>query len=140
MDFNSLLKAMENSKGVPTASMFKQIDQARVSGTLKKPPLSHVLEVINSRPPVMFPEVEFDQFKYSPLPTPTSIRLLAVGPEDENGLLRCFLDTFDLNDEPLYNCLSYTWVCRRWQALAVLLMSNRAIPFQREVCGPGLMK
>ncbi len=113
MDLDGLVQAMEKSKGIATTSMLKQIDQARISGRLKPPPLSHVVEVFNSRPPVVFPEVQFDQYKYSPLPTPTSIRLLAVGPEDENGLLRCLLTTFDLNDGPLYNCLSYTWASRK---------------------------
>jgi hypothetical protein len=111
MDLNGLVDALEKTKGVPTASLFKEIDQGRVSGMLKKPSLSHFLKDINSRPPIVFPEVEFDQFSYSPLPTPTSIRLLKVGPPDENGLLRCFLDTVDLSDELLYNCLIYTWVC-----------------------------
>jgi hypothetical protein len=118
MDFDGLQEAIEKSKGVPTASILKQIEQGRISGTLQKPSLSDFLKVVNSRPPIVFPEVEYDEFKYSPLPTPTSIRLLRIGPEDETGLLRCFLDTVDLNDEPQYNCLSYTWVCSRWRSLS----------------------
>jgi hypothetical protein len=114
MDFNGLLEGVGRSKGVPTASLLKEIDQGRVSGTLKKLPLADFLKVVNSRPPIVFPEVETVPFEYTPLPTATSIRLMRIGPEDEDGLLRCFLDTVDLSDEPLFNCLSYTWVWRRW--------------------------
>ena len=110
MDFNGLRQAIENSRGIPTAALMHEIDRGRVSGTLKKPPLSNFLQMINSRPPPVFPEVETDPFTYSPLPTATSIRLLKIGPEDEDGLLRCFLETVDLHARPLFHCLSYTWV------------------------------
>jgi hypothetical protein len=114
MDANALQEEVGRSKGVPTASLLKQIDQGIVSGTLEKGSLADFLKVVNSRPPIVFPEVETVPFEYTPLPTATSIRLLRIGPEDEDGLLRCFLDTVDLNDEPLFNCLSYTWVWCRW--------------------------
>ncbi len=140
MDLNGLFKAVEASKGVPTKSLFREIDQGRVCGTLKKPSLSHFLKAINSRPPIEFPEVQFDQFNYLPLPTPTSICILRVGPKDENGLLRCLLDTVDLNDEPLYNCLSNTWVRRSLAFFYVFPTLNKATLSQRKLCGPSLMK
>jgi hypothetical protein len=114
MDLNGLQEAVGRSKGVLTASLLKEIDQGRVSGTLERPPLADFLKDVHSRPPIVFPQVEIVPFEYTPLPTATSIRLLEIGPEDEDGLLRCFLDTVDLNDEPLFNCLSYTWVWCRW--------------------------
>jgi hypothetical protein len=112
MDLNGLLEALGRSNGVLSASLLKEIAQGRVSGTLKGPPLADFLKEVNSRPPIVFPQVETAPFKYTPLPTATSIRLLRIGPEDEDGLLRCFLETVDLNGEPLFNCLSYTWVWR----------------------------
>ena len=54
-------------------------------------------------------------FAYTPLPTPTSIRLLRIKEEeinDEFDLYRpihCSLETVDLNDPPRYDALSYTW-------------------------------
>ncbi|KAK0609423.1 heterokaryon incompatibility protein-domain-containing protein [Immersiella caudata] len=48
------------------------------------------------------------ELQYSPLPTPTSIRLLEVlpvsGPE-----IHCSLTTIDLNDNPTFDAISYTW-------------------------------
>ncbi|KAH0536279.1 hypothetical protein FGG08_006840 [Glutinoglossum americanum] len=47
-------------------------------------------------------------YGYSPLPSETSIRLLQIlSGADEP--IRCSLEVADLGDEPLYDCLSYTW-------------------------------
>ncbi|RSM12358.1 hypothetical protein CEP52_002547 [Fusarium oligoseptatum] len=54
---------------------------------------------------------------YDPLPTPTSIRVLQVHPEefanefDFYSTPRCSLVVKDLNDDPVYDALSYTWNC-----------------------------
>ncbi|RSL85494.1 hypothetical protein CDV31_016557 [Fusarium ambrosium] len=54
---------------------------------------------------------------YDPLPTPTSIRVLQVHPEEfENefdfySTPRCSLVVRDLDDDPVYDALSYTWDC-----------------------------
>ncbi|RSL91392.1 hypothetical protein CEP51_000329 [Fusarium floridanum] len=54
---------------------------------------------------------------YDPLPTPTSIRVLQVHPEEfENefdfySTPRCSLVVKDLDDDPVYDALSYTWGC-----------------------------
>ncbi|KAI9767094.1 MAG: hypothetical protein M1840_005883 [Geoglossum simile] len=47
-------------------------------------------------------------YKYSALPSETSIRLLEIlsGPEEP---IQCTLKVVDLGDSPLYDCLSYTW-------------------------------
>ncbi|KAH0559693.1 hypothetical protein GP486_003790 [Trichoglossum hirsutum] len=47
-------------------------------------------------------------YEYSPLPSKTSIRLLQILSRAEEPI-RCSLEVVDLNDEPLYDCLSYTW-------------------------------
>jgi hypothetical protein len=47
-------------------------------------------------------------FEYAPLPTASSIRLLEIHGE-EGGLFSCSIETLDLDDRPIYNCLSCTW-------------------------------
>ncbi|KAK4446257.1 heterokaryon incompatibility protein-domain-containing protein [Podospora aff. communis PSN243] len=51
---------------------------------------------------------ELPHLQYSPLPTPTSIRLLEIlpvlGPE-----IHCSLIEVDLDDNPVFDALSYTW-------------------------------
>lgn len=46
----------------------------------------------------------------APLPTLTSIRLLEILKRSEDGLFSCSLESFDLDNRPIYNCLSYAWV------------------------------
>ncbi|GIK05334.1 hypothetical protein Aspvir_009441 [Aspergillus viridinutans] len=48
-------------------------------------------------------------YDYEPLPNPTSIRLLRVDQKDPDGLIHCTIKSVDLNDEPLYHAMSYTW-------------------------------
>lgn len=60
-----------------------------------------------------------ENFKYQPLPKPTSIRLVSLIPREDptrlpptlNGvpLLRLSLSTVDLQNAPHYHALSYTW-------------------------------
>ncbi|KFY16928.1 hypothetical protein V492_01007, partial [Pseudogymnoascus sp. VKM F-4246] len=51
-----------------------------------------------------------EEYTYSPLPTPTSIRLLHIGKrDDESGLFHCSIKTVDLEDAPWYYAFSYTW-------------------------------
>ena len=50
-----------------------------------------------------------NRYHYSPLPTPSSIRLLRRLGDTSNGLLSFALDTVDLRNRPQYHCLSYTW-------------------------------
>ncbi|KAN0110618.1 HET domain containing protein [Hyaloscypha variabilis] len=47
-------------------------------------------------------------FKYSPLPTPISVRLLNIHP-DPSSTIHCSIQIADLDDSPLYDALSYTW-------------------------------
>ncbi|KIM95698.1 hypothetical protein OIDMADRAFT_171156 [Oidiodendron maius Zn] len=53
------------------------------------------------------PDVE--NYSYTPLPTPTSIRLLRIGERDDAGFLRCSIKIVDLADAPWYYAFSYTW-------------------------------
>lgn len=62
------------------------------------------------------PDFEFTTYRYEPLPTPSSIRLLSVAPQRENGptvggtpLIYCTLKTVDLDTAPEFKALSYTW-------------------------------
>ncbi len=110
MDLNSFEEAITKSKGVPTTSLFAGISRGLAQGTLKLPSFSQLLETLNRRPPDTFPAVENEDYTYSPLPTPTSLRLLKFCGIDEDGLLRCSLTVVDLEEQPLFNCLSYTWV------------------------------
>lgn len=48
-------------------------------------------------------------YTYTPLPTPTSIRLIHIGERDGSGLCCCSLKTVDLVDSPWYYAFSYTW-------------------------------
>lgn len=51
-----------------------------------------------------------DAFEYSPLPTPTSIRLLKIEPScGVQDMVHCSLTVVDLADGPVYDALSYTW-------------------------------
>lgn len=66
-----------------------------------------------SAPPADF---NFDLYKYEPLPTPTSIRLLSAHQQHHpkptifgKPILECTLRTVDLADSPRYKALSYTW-------------------------------
>src|SRR5437667_12433709 len=45
---------------------------------------------------------------YNSLPTPSSIRLLEVLPSPD-GEISCALVTADLDDDPVFDALSYTW-------------------------------
>ncbi|KAK7536951.1 heterokaryon incompatibility protein-domain-containing protein [Phyllosticta citribraziliensis] len=56
------------------------------------------------------------QFKYDALPSPSSIRLVTILPPGDgdtpicgNAIIKCRLETVDLNDTPVYDALSYTW-------------------------------
>jgi hypothetical protein len=61
---------------------------------------------------VMAPEghrlTQLPPFKYSPLPTPTSVRLLNIHP-DPSSTIHCSIQIADRDDSPLYDALSYTW-------------------------------
>lgn len=48
-------------------------------------------------------------YKYAPLPSPTCIRLLEIAPCSEKSILRCSLNTFELQEAPSFRALSYTW-------------------------------
>jgi hypothetical protein len=50
-----------------------------------------------------------DSYQYQTLPTPTSIRLLNVNGKEGNGTLHISMKTVDLDDNPLFHALSYTW-------------------------------
>ena len=48
-------------------------------------------------------------FQYSHLEGPTSIRLLRIHPGGPEDIVSCSLRVVDLNHEPVYTALSYTW-------------------------------
>lgn len=48
-------------------------------------------------------------YPYKPLPTPTSIRLLKLGPSRGGTPRRAKLIVVDLKNSPKYDCLSYVW-------------------------------
>lgn len=48
-------------------------------------------------------------YKYKPLPSPTSIRLLELLPSEDRRVVRCSLKAFELEDVPPFRALSYTW-------------------------------
>ena len=50
-----------------------------------------------------------EPYIYTPLPSPSSIRLLHRLRRADDGLLNFSLETVDLRDQPKYHCLSYTW-------------------------------
>ncbi|KAF2681084.1 hypothetical protein K458DRAFT_310422 [Lentithecium fluviatile CBS 122367] len=48
-------------------------------------------------------------YQYTPLPSPTSIRLLELVPSEDQRVVQCSLRAFELEDAPLFFALSYTW-------------------------------
>ncbi|KAM0426108.1 hypothetical protein ACHAPT_008739 [Fusarium lateritium] len=61
-------------------------------------------------------QFEFKTYEYDPLPTPSSIRLLSLATQRNNGpavcgtpLIECALRTVDLAASPDFKALSYTW-------------------------------
>ncbi|KAL9608794.1 MAG: hypothetical protein Q9167_006381 [Letrouitia subvulpina] len=59
-------------------------------------------------------EKKLEPFKYRKLPTPRSIRLLAVLPDDD-GRIRCRMATVDLDSKRSFIALSYTWGDPLWR-------------------------
>lgn len=60
-------------------------------------------------------------FLYTPLPTPTSIRLLKLNSPGSGGLLAAKLISADLADHPRYHTLSYTWgnpIMPKWSEIS----------------------
>ncbi|KAK5657592.1 hypothetical protein OQA88_3167 [Cercophora sp. LCS_1] len=62
-------------------------------------------------PPPPPPRKGLGQYRYTPLPTPTSVRLLRVEPllKLEQSEVRCRMEIVDLTQEPEFIALSYTW-------------------------------
>lgn len=54
-------------------------------------------------------QIPIEDFHYDPLPTPTSIRLVQFAGRDPSGHPQVKLKTVDLEDNPSYHALSYTW-------------------------------
>ncbi|KAK4034957.1 heterokaryon incompatibility protein-domain-containing protein [Parachaetomium inaequale] len=50
-----------------------------------------------------------EPYQYQPLPTLTSIRVLKVIGKEEDGTVHVSLKTVDLDDNPAFYALSYTW-------------------------------
>jgi len=50
-----------------------------------------------------------EEYQYSPLPTPTSIRLFRVEKKDNANNFHCSMKVVDLRDNPWYHAFSYTW-------------------------------
>lgn len=48
-------------------------------------------------------------YKKKPLLTPTSIRILAIERGKESDVLQCKFKVVDLNDDPVFEALSYVW-------------------------------
>jgi hypothetical protein len=48
-------------------------------------------------------------YQYEPLPEGRLIRLASLSHEGDEEVPRCSLETFDLNNLPVYHALSYTW-------------------------------
>jgi hypothetical protein len=63
------------------------------------------------------------EFEHAPLPKPTCIRLLDLQPGDLKDVVQCRLRVVDLDDDPEYSCLSYTWKREH-------LLNPSAIPFR----------
>lgn len=62
-----------------------------------------------------------DQFEYQQLSDPTSIRLLYIEPGNRTEVIRCSLRTANLNKEPKYVALSYSWQEERWSAVNAIV-------------------
>jgi Heterokaryon incompatibility protein (HET) len=82
--------------------------------TLERLPKPGTMGATPSKPAPTYPpeglcSIEAE-YEYTPLPTPTSIRLLTVESSGIQGI-HCTLDVFDLQKNPIYIALSYTWGC-----------------------------
>jgi hypothetical protein len=49
------------------------------------------------------------KYEYQPLPSPTCIRLLQINPASVRGVIQCSLKTYELQESPRFQALSYTW-------------------------------
>ncbi|KAK3359616.1 heterokaryon incompatibility protein-domain-containing protein [Lasiosphaeria hispida] len=65
-------------------------------------PVHNVRDILRGRAPR-------SAYKYEPLPSPTSIRLLQLQYNRATDEIRCSLHPFELKDAPPYHALSYTW-------------------------------
>ncbi|KAF2802208.1 HET-domain-containing protein, partial [Mytilinidion resinicola] len=62
---------------------------------------------------------------YTPLKNETSIRLLRIKGDHGAGVLRCTMTEADLDDNPVYEALSYTWQKDQSGFLEVVSLSSR---------------
>ncbi|KAI1855263.1 hypothetical protein JX265_006594 [Neoarthrinium moseri] len=51
-----------------------------------------------------------DPFSYTPLPLPSSIRLLKIEPGSPTDIVRCSIRSVDLKKPPSFTALSYSWM------------------------------
>ncbi|KAK0720156.1 heterokaryon incompatibility protein-domain-containing protein [Lasiosphaeris hirsuta] len=65
-------------------------------------PVHNVRDILRGRAPR-------SAYKYEPLPSPTSIRLLQLQYNRATDEIRCSLHPFEHKDAPFYHALSYTW-------------------------------
>ena len=111
MDPSQLFEILRSSGGIPTPAALEAADKLRRSGWKPRLPLPLKEMIAQERSNSFVPtgEISDDKYEYTPLPSPSSIRLLEIHGEDEDGLLHCDLQVVDLDNEALYSCLSYTW-------------------------------
>ncbi|KAI1260530.1 heterokaryon incompatibility protein-domain-containing protein [Xylariaceae sp. FL1019] len=60
-------------------------------------------------PRELLTEYKTELYAYTPLPTPTCIRLLELAPGSPSELIQCKLRVVDLKHNPTYIALSYAW-------------------------------
>ncbi|KAF5855943.1 hypothetical protein ETB97_008167 [Aspergillus alliaceus] len=112
-DSVSMVKFVENGADL-------NITDIRTSGTrplllraIKKPDGEEVgqeiAEELESSSMPSTPRESRGLYKYEPLPSSTSIRLIRVNSKDPDGTVHVQLKTVDLKDRPWYNAVSYTW-------------------------------
>ncbi|KAI1319317.1 hypothetical protein F5Y16DRAFT_406037 [Xylariaceae sp. FL0255] len=75
---------------------------------------------------------------YSPLPTPTSVRLLRVEAGRTGDAIRCTLTVVDLKDNPKFIALSYSWEkdvswTRMLLSIAVVLAGDTITKFAMDI-------
>ncbi|KAH8680700.1 heterokaryon incompatibility protein-domain-containing protein [Xylariales sp. PMI_506] len=101
--------SLEQLFHIPTEEMMALGEKIMRAQAAQQDGIDTALHFLDEHPttaPDFIPEL----FQYKPLSKPTSLRLVQLYPETEDGMLHMEMREYDLDDHiPWYYCLSYCW-------------------------------
>ncbi|CAG8972123.1 hypothetical protein HYALB_00008128 [Hymenoscyphus albidus] len=111
----------ESSSSISTVTVKDIVSHLTIDGTVKVPYLNDGLDDLppNQQTTVMSPssQDELHRYIYTPLPGNTrSIRVLSIDSKP-GETIRCSFRVLNLDNKPIYDCLSYTWAHPLYQAI-----------------------